>query len=80
MAIPTADPARAVTAKLEELLQRASEIKQQTSIDPPLQVSELAADDEPLLGPVVGDKETHRTVIERAAKNIFYTSLVSQLF
>ncbi|KAF2178872.1 nuclear matrix protein [Zopfia rhizophila CBS 207.26] len=77
MAVPDAEPAHAMTVKLGELLHQASEVKKQTTIDPPLQVSEISANEGPLLGPVVGDKDAHMTVIEKAAKNIFYAIVAS---
>lgn len=76
MAISDATLSDVMAAKLEELLQRAHQVKQSTAIDPPLQVSKLAADNRPLLGPISGDKEIHMLAFEKAAKNIFYDKLV----
>ncbi|KAF2473142.1 nuclear matrix protein [Lindgomyces ingoldianus] len=69
----------ATTAKLEELLQRARTIKQATSIDPPLQVSKLATNNESLLGPTVEASDSHMIAIEGAAKHVFYSILASAL-
>ena len=68
-----------MAVKLATLLQRARALKQSTSIDPPLQVSELITDNEPLLGHGMCDKEAGMLAVDRAAKNIFYGNLVSQI-
>lgn len=66
----------AIEARLRELLQRALDVKQSTAIDPPLQVSKLAPDNQDLFGPIAGDKDTHMSAVEMAAKSIFYSTLV----
>ncbi|KAF2712635.1 hypothetical protein K504DRAFT_464705 [Pleomassaria siparia CBS 279.74] len=77
MAISDMTPDNAMAAKLTSLLQRARELKQSASIDPPLQVSELVTDNEPLLGHLISDKDVRILAVERAAKNIFYGNLGS---
>lgn len=79
MAVRDVEPGHAMTLRLEQLLRQARRVKQQTTIDPPLQISELVTNNEPLLGPVIGDDETHKTVIESSAKSVFYAILVSQV-
>ena len=79
MAVHDAEPGHAMTLTLEQLLKRARQVKKQTAIDPPLQISDLISSNEPLLGPVMGDPETHKTIIESSAKNVFYAILVRQL-
>jgi len=76
MAASGITPEAALTARLNELLRRARELKHSTSIDPPLQVSTLVGDDEPFLQPPGGDKEVHNLGVESAAKSIFYATLV----
>lgn len=63
-------------ARLNELLQRARNVKTNTSIEPPLQVSELVPDNEPLFGDINGEKEILSTALESAAKSVFYASIV----
>jgi THO complex subunit 1 len=77
MAVHDAEPGHAMTLTLEQLLKRARQVKKQTAIDPPLQISDLISSNEPLLGPVMGDPETHKTIIESSAKNVFYAILAS---
>lgn len=77
MAIPDSTPSDAIEERLNELLQNAREVKQSNTIEPPLQVSTLTADDGRLFVPVQGDKEIYTLAFERAAKNIFYSKLVS---
>lgn len=76
MAIPDIEPAQAMTFRLQELLERAKHVKKAT-VDPALPVSELVGEDELLLSDAVGDKETHKSIVERAARNIFYDILAS---
>ncbi|KAI8937203.1 hypothetical protein NX059_006412 [Plenodomus lindquistii] len=66
-----------VAQRLDFLLRRARVVKQSTSIDPPLQVSELVPEDEPLLGEIEGEKEVRALAIESAAKSVFYINLGS---
>jgi THO complex subunit 1 len=76
MAISGISPANSLAARLTELLDRAREVKKSTTVDPPLQVSELASDGEDIIGPITGDREIHMNAIETAAKQIFYSKLV----
>jgi THO complex subunit 1 len=76
MAVPDTAPDNAMVARLAGLLQRARALKQSTSIDPPLQVSELLSDSEPLLGHATGTHDIQMLAVDRAAKNVFYSSLV----
>lgn len=64
-------------ARLNYLLRRARAVKSSVTIDPPLQVSALLENNEPILERIEGDKEIHNLAIESAAKHIFYASLVS---
>lgn len=75
MALGAGVSTNAIIARLNHLLQRAREVKQSHSIDPPLQVSALIGDDENILGSLQVDKDTYE--IESAAKSIFYSTLVS---
>jgi THO complex subunit 1 len=70
-------PADAVAPRLDYLLRRARIVKQSTAIDPPLQVSELVPESEPLLGEIEGGKEVRTLAVESAAKSVFYANLVS---
>lgn len=78
MAVPDAASESALTARLNYLLRRARTIKRSTSIDPPLQVTALVSDNEPVLERIDPDKEIHMLAIESAAKHVFYANLVSQ--
>jgi len=69
--------ADAVAPRLDFLLRRARVVKQSTAIDPPLQVSELVPESEPLLGEIEGGKEVRTLAVESAAKSVFYANLVS---
>ena len=71
--------ADAVAPRLHYLLQRARVVKPSTSIDPPLQVSELVPETEPLLGKIEGGDQVRTLAVESAAKSVFYANLVSQL-
>jgi THO complex subunit 1 len=77
MAAPDVLPADAVAPRLDYLLRRARVVKQSASIDPPLQVSELVPESEPLLGDIEGGKEVRTLAVESAAKSVFYANLVS---
>lgn len=77
MATPDIAPAQAMTYRLQELLERAKHVKKANAVDPALPVSELVGEDELLLSDAVGDKETHKSIVERAARNIFYDILAS---
>jgi THO complex subunit 1 len=80
MAVPDVASSDVMVASLEELLQRAREVKQSTSIDPPLQVSEIASESGPIFGKVPKDtSDLHSVAFERAAKKIFYSELVRYL-
>lgn len=77
MAVSGLLPADAVAPRLDYLLRRARHVKQVASIDPPLQVSELVPEGEPLLGEIEGGKEVRTLAVETAAKRVFYANLVS---
>lgn len=68
--------ANAVTLRLDDLLRRARVVKQSTSIDPSLPVSELVPESEALLGDLEGEKEVRALAVESAARSIFYANLV----
>lgn len=72
-------PANAVAHRIEHLLSRARNVKENASIDPPLQVAELVPESEPLLDDIEGDKEVRALAVESAAKSVFYANLVSIL-
>lgn len=77
MAVTVADGSQiSIAARLDELLQRARVVKTSTSIEPPLQVSELAPGNESLFGDIDGDKDVLSTALESAAKRIFYANIV----
>ena len=78
MAAASATPADAVAHRIDHLLRRARVVKENATIDPPLQVSELVPESEALLGDIEGDKEVRALAIESAAKRVFYTNLVSR--
>jgi THO complex subunit 1 len=77
MAIHAADSQSAVVARLDYLLQRARHIKPSATIDPPLQVSDLISEDEPLIGNIEGEDEARKLAVDSAAKSLFYANLVS---
>lgn len=77
MAVPNPNISNALELRLDYLLRRARDVKQSTSIDPPLQVSELVQEKELLLGEVEGEKEVRLLAVESAAKCVFYANLVS---
>lgn len=77
MAVSDVLPADAVAPRLDYLLRRARVVKQNASIDPPLQVAELVPENEPLLGEIEGGKEVRTLAVESAAKSVFYVNLVS---
>ncbi|KAF2748215.1 hypothetical protein M011DRAFT_401168 [Sporormia fimetaria CBS 119925] len=77
MAIQVPTTSEAVTERLQSLLQRARHVKPSTSIEPPLQVSELISGDGELLGPVSVGNEAQSNAVETAAKSIFYAQLGS---
>jgi hypothetical protein len=70
-------PRDAVVARLDHMLQRARIVKPTATIDPPLQVSELVPEDEPLLEDLEGEKEARWLAVDSAAKSVFYAYLVS---
>lgn len=70
-------PRDAVVARLDHLLHRARIVKPTATIDPPLQVSELVPEDEPLLDDLEGEKEARWLAVDSAAKSVFYAYLVS---
>ncbi|KAJ8107750.1 hypothetical protein OPT61_g8650 [Boeremia exigua] len=76
MAVQVANASQSrITARLDELLQRARLVKRSTSIEPPLQVSELVSEDERLFGDLNDEKEILSTALESAAKGVFYASI-----
>ena len=77
MTAPGLLPADAVAPRIDYLLRRARIVKPVSTIDPPLQVSELVPEGEPLLGEIEGGQEVQMLAVERAAKSIFYANLVS---
>lgn len=77
MAGPAEPSANAVAPRLDYLLRRARVVKQSTSIDPPLPVSELVPENESLLGSLEGGKEQIALAVENAARTAFYANLVS---
>ncbi|CAG5150621.1 uncharacterized protein ALTATR162_LOCUS2720 [Alternaria atra] len=77
MATANVLPADAVAPRLDYLLRRARVVKQSTAIDPPLQVSDLVPESEPLLGEIEGGKEVRTLAVESAAKSVFYANLGS---
>lgn len=68
----------AVALRLDYLLQRARVVKTSSSIDPPLQVSELVPETEPLFRGIEGEKEVRWLAVDSAAKGLFYAYLVSR--
>jgi THO complex subunit 1 len=76
MARPVEDSQNSVVARLDYLLQRARVVKPTATIDPPLQVSELVPEDEPLFGSIEGEDEARKLAVESAAKSLFYANLV----
>lgn len=72
-------PQSSTAARLSELLQRARNVKPSTSIEPPLQVSELVPDEESLFGDISGEKEILSVALESAAKGVFYSTIVRSL-
>ncbi|KAH3917817.1 hypothetical protein HBI56_112630 [Parastagonospora nodorum] len=77
MARSTADSQGAIISRLNYLLERARSVKPSTSIDPPLQVSDLIREDEFLFDPIEGSDEARRLSVETAAKSLFYANLGS---
>jgi THO complex subunit 1 len=77
MAIPAQDSQSAVVARLDFLLHRARNVKRSATIDPPLQVSDLVSEDEPLIGNIEGEDESRKLAVDSAAKSLFYANLVS---
>lgn len=61
----------AFTFRLKELVRRARAIKHENSIDPPLQMSALLHDNEPLVERLE-PKDLHELTAENAAKKILY--------
>ncbi|KAF2871897.1 nuclear matrix protein [Massariosphaeria phaeospora] len=77
MAITDIPSMNALASSLDRLLQRALTIKKTTTINPPLQVSELSTDGEALYAHIAGDKEARMLAVESAAKDVFYGVLGS---
>jgi hypothetical protein len=66
----------ALVGRLNYLLQQAREVKSSSSVDPPLQVSELVPEKEPILGDLNGDEHSRNLAVEGAARTLFYANLV----
>ncbi|KAF2633618.1 nuclear matrix protein [Macroventuria anomochaeta] len=76
MAVPIVGASQISTAaRLDELLQRARTVKPSTSIEPPLQVSELVPENGPLFSDINGEKDVLSTAVESAAKGVFYANI-----
>jgi THO complex subunit 1 len=80
MAVPAQDSQSAVVARLDYLLHRARDVKRSATIDPPLQVSDLVSDVEPLIGNIEGEDESRKLAVDSAAKSLFYANLVSPIY
>lgn len=76
MAVPQLSPAEALTARLEKLLERARNVKESTSIEPPLQATDLVGIGEDVVSFVSENKDVHYNAMETAAKKIFYAKIV----
>lgn len=77
MAVSASESQNAVIERLNYLLQRARIVKPNTSIDPPLQVSDLIPESEPLFNAIEGEDEACKLAVDSAAKHLFYANLVS---
>ncbi|KAH7400683.1 nuclear matrix protein [Phaeosphaeria sp. MPI-PUGE-AT-0046c] len=77
MAVSASESQNAVIATLNDLLQRARIVKPSTTIDPPLQVSDLVPDNEPLFQDIEGEDEARKLAVDSAAKYLFYANLGS---
>jgi THO complex subunit 1 len=77
MAVSNDTSSDVVAAQLKDILRRARTIKQSTTIYPPLPVSELVTNNEPLFTKIPGDNELHLIAFETAARSHFYRILVS---
>ncbi|KAL1610448.1 hypothetical protein SLS60_002116 [Paraconiothyrium brasiliense] len=62
--------------RLNALVKRARAVKQETSIDPPLQIPALLTDNEPLMDPIE-PRDLRELTAESAAKSILYPILNS---
>lgn len=74
MAFSSTSAEAVFTSRLKDLVQRARTIKQETSIDPPLQVSALLQDNESLVEQIE-PRELRELAAEGAAKSILYPIL-----
>lgn len=77
MAGPQLPPAEVLTARLEELLERARNVKKSTSIEPPLLVADLLSDGEEVIPFIHENKDIHYNAIETATKRLFYSKICS---
>jgi THO complex subunit 1 len=77
MAVRAQNSQNAVVARLEYLLRRARIVKPSSTIDPPLQVSDLIPEDELLFTEIEGEDESRKLAVDSAAKSLFYANLVS---
>jgi len=73
---PQLPPAEVLTARLEELLERARNVKKSTSIEPPLLVADLLSDGEEVIPFIHENKDIHYNAIETATKRLFYSKIV----
>lgn len=76
MAISGLSSEAAFTSRIQELVRRARTTKQETTINPPLQISALLQDNEPLVEQIE-PKELRELTAESAAKSILYPILNS---
>ena len=76
MAISGLSPEAAFTSRIQELVRRARNTKRETTINPPLQISALLQDNEPLVEQIE-PKELRELTAESAAKSILYPILNS---
>ncbi|KAF2738148.1 nuclear matrix protein-like protein [Polyplosphaeria fusca] len=70
-------PTDKIEARLHTLLNRARDVKQGSSIEPPLAISNLVQDGEHLALKVLDDADMQSNAFEVAAKRILYANLVS---
>lgn len=78
MAIPNMPSQDGFVSRLSSLVRRARTVKKETSIDPPLQISALLEDNEPLVERIE-PRDLRELTAESAAKSILYPKLVGVL-
>lgn len=76
MAISAIAPKDALSSRIDALVRRARTVKQETSIDPPLQISALLEDKEALVERME-PRDLRELTAESAAKSILYPILSS---